>query len=88
MTHTRSLLLDAHVVLHGDRAEAYGHPADNLGRTARLWTELLGVPVTAEQVALCLIAVKLSRHVHQPKRDNLLDIAGYAEAADLCRPAP
>ena len=31
----------------------------------------------------CMIAVKISRECHRPKRDNRVDIAGYAEALDM-----
>ena len=36
-----------------------------------------------EQVPLCMIAVKISRECHEPKRDNMIDIAGYAETLDM-----
>ena len=36
-------------------------------------------PFTAADIPLILIAVKLAREMHRPKRDNLVDIAGYAE---------
>jgi hypothetical protein len=32
-----------------------------------------------EDVALFMVAVKLSRECHEPKRDNLVDAAGYLE---------
>lgn len=30
-----------------------------------------------------MIAVKISRECHRPKRDNRVDIAGYAEVLDM-----
>jgi hypothetical protein len=35
-----------------------------------------------EQVPLMMIAVKLSRQINRPKRDNLVDIAGWARVAE------
>lgn len=65
-----------------DRQEDYGDPSINLARIARLWSVLLGVTVTSEQVGLCLIAVKISRQIHKHKPDNLTDIAGYARCIE------
>jgi len=81
MTH-KSILTEAQGLVHGDRNESYGHPLDNFGRIAKMWTALLGVEITPEQVGLCMIAVKLSRECHAPKRDNLVDAAAYAETVE------
>lgn len=79
-----NILEEANSLVHGDRAVDYDHPLDDFSRTAAMWSAILGVPVTAEQVGLCMIAVKLSRQVNRPKRDNLVDIAGYAETVQMC----
>lgn len=78
-----SILHEAHRLVHGDRGEDYGHPYDDFSRTARIWSAILGVDVTPQQVALCMIGLKISREVHRPKRDNRTDIAGYAETLDM-----
>lgn len=74
-----SILQEAEKIVHGDRGDSYGHPYDNFKQTAELWSAILGVPVSIKQVGLCMVAVKISRECHAPKRDNLVDIAGYAE---------
>ena len=61
-----------------DRNDQYGHPLDNLDRAARIWSVILGAEVTAEQVALCMIGMKVARQVHKPKADTIVDIIGYA----------
>ena len=43
----------------------------------------MGIEVTPQQSIRCMIAVKISRECHWPKRDNRVDIAGYAEALDM-----
>jgi len=49
-----------------------------------MWAAILGIPeVTPEQVGLCMVAVKISRQVNKAKRDNLVDICGYAETLHL-----
>jgi len=78
-----SILFEAHNLVHGVRGEDYGHPYHDFSRTAKIWSAILGVDVTPEQVALCMIGVKISRECNKPKRDNRIDIAGYAEALDM-----
>jgi len=62
-----------------ERGRAYGHPRPNHERIAALWSVILGVPVTPEQAALCMIQVKVSRLMQTPDHaDSIDDIAGYA----------
>ena len=70
---------EAKGLVYGEREQAYDHPAVDFARTAAMWTALLGMYVSPQMVGLCMIAVKLSREVHKHNRDNLVDIAGYAE---------
>lgn len=79
----KSVCQEDHGIVHGARRQDYGTPAENHERTARLWSAYLGVPITARQVCLLNALQKVSRDAHAPKRDNLVDIAGYAENADL-----
>lgn len=76
---TETALQEAQRLVYGDRGEAYGHPLDDYERTAAIWSAILGHPVTAEQAILCMIGVKISRECHRPKRDNRVDVCGYAE---------
>jgi len=64
-------------LVDGDRQADYGHPLDDFTRTALIWTAILGHEVTAEQVALCMVGVKIAREVHVPKTDNVVDGVGY-----------
>jgi hypothetical protein len=51
-----------------------------------MWAAILDLPeVTPAQVALCMVALKISRECHQPKRDNLVDGAGYFATLALIR---
>jgi hypothetical protein len=76
------ILSIARSLVYGDRQADYGHPKDDMDRTAKMWSAVLGHEVTAEQVALCMCCVKISRQVNRRKRDNLIDLAGYAAVAD------
>lgn len=80
-----TILDEAKKLVYGPRQEEYGHPIDDFTRTAKMWSAILGVPIDAEQVGLCMIAVKISRHCWRTKTDNLVDIAGYAETLNLIR---
>jgi len=68
---------EAKTLITNDRQSTYGHPLDDFSKTALIWQAILGVPVTPEQVALCMVGVKISREVHMPKRDNIVDAVGY-----------
>ena len=65
------------------RQRAYGHPVVNFQRIADFWNiqlaNKLSAPITARDVGLMMISVKLAREIHAPARDNLIDIAGYAQ---------
>lgn len=81
-----SVIEQAISLVHGARQESYGHPFDDFSRTGRIWGAILGIdPIPPHLVALCMIGVKVSREVNAPKPDNLIDIAGYAEALALVR---
>jgi len=77
-TKKLTILQEAQQVVYSDRAADYGSVTSNFGSTAKMWSVILGKEVTAEQVGLCMIAVKISRQMHKFKMDNLVDIAGYA----------
>ena len=74
-----SILDDAAQLVQGSRNEAYGHPLQDFQRVAVIWSGILNVLVTPEQVGLCLAGLKLAREAYQHKRDHLIDLAGYAD---------
>lgn len=79
-----TILQEAQRLVHGDRGANYGHPIEDFTRTGRMWGAILGIPdVAPELVGLCMVALKMSREVHKPKRDNRVDLAGYAETVDM-----
>lgn len=82
-----TVLEEAQRLVQGDRQAAYSHPKDDMGRTAQMWSGYFGFHVTAEQVAHCMVLVKLSRECHKHHRDNLVDAAGYLLCADMIREA-
>ena len=78
VTAEENILEEAQRIVYGARQKDYGHPIDDFTKTGKMWSVILGVEkVLPEQVALCMIAVKISRQLNHPKRDNVVDGAGY-----------
>jgi hypothetical protein len=69
-------LNEARVIIQ-DRGMDYGHPTDNMSRTARLWSAYLEMPIEDYQVAMCLALVKVARSMESGKVDNYVDGAAY-----------
>lgn len=83
-----SILQEAHRLTHGARNKDYGHPLDDYTRTARMFSALMAdklkEPLTAADMAMAMMCVKLSRQANSPKRDNMTDAAGYAWVVQAC----
>lgn len=78
-----TILEEAARITARDRQDVYGHPADDYGRTAALWSAYLGVPIRPDQAAMCVALVKVSRLAETPDhRDSLVDLAGYARVVE------
>ena len=80
-----TILEEAQRIVYGDRGENYGHPFEDFSRTAKIWSAILEIEVTPEQVALCMVGLKISREVNRPKRDNIVDGAGYFETLEMVK---
>lgn len=74
------VLATAAGLISGDRHKDYGDASDDFTRTGKMWAEVLGVEkITPEQVALCMLLVKVSRLSNTPTHaDSWVDICGYA----------
>jgi hypothetical protein len=73
----RDYLNEARAVIQ-DRGLDYGFPTDNMSRTASLWSAYLEMPIRPDQVAMCLLLVKVARSMEGNKVDNFIDMCGYA----------
>lgn len=61
-----------------ERGEQYGDARVNMAEIAARWSRVLGIPVTAQQVPVMMIELKLSRRDKGLSLDSVTDIAGYA----------
>ena len=92
MVTNETVLEEAQRLIFGARQASYGHPFDDFSKTGQMWGAILSewrkssaANVPPELVALCQIAVKISREVNATKRDNIVDMAGYAGTLALVR---
>jgi hypothetical protein len=81
MNERSRILHEADGLINGDRQKDYGTPRANFARVARIWSVILGVDVTAHEVALCMAGLKLARLANGPHRDSYLDGVGYLALA-------
>jgi len=83
-----SILQEAHRLTHGSRQKDYGHPLDDYTRTAAMASAMLAhklkEPLAPHEMALVMVLVKLSRQINAPKRDNMVDGAGYCWVSQEC----
>lgn len=82
----KSVLTEVEGLVHGGRNDAYGHPLDDFSRTAGMVNSLflskLREPFTPDEIGMIMCCVKLSRQRNAKKRDNMVDLAGYAECIE------
>lgn len=89
----RAAVLDAAkaIVTH-DRCEQYGGPEDSFRVIAKMWTAYLqgiggdfgnGDELDEADAAVMMVLLKVARAstAIEPKRDNYIDMAGYAACA-------
>ena len=61
------------------RRRKYGEPVDIFDAVAKRWTLVFGIDITAAQVVIALLDLKLVRLSRDPRHlDSLVDVAGYA----------
>ena len=74
-------MVEANALVNGDRQAAYGSPRKSYESVALVWSGLLwdklSAPLTPEDAALMMAALKLQREAHQHKHDNIVDAHGY-----------
>lgn len=73
-------LREAARIVSTERNMNYGDPEDNFDRTRKIWSVILGIDISNEDVAMMMIGLKMARYVNKGdfQPDTWIDIAGYA----------
>lgn len=72
-----NILEEANKITHEDRNYDYDTPINNFKQISDITTAILGRYISPKDIAIIMIATKLSRESFKHKRDNLVDLAGY-----------
>jgi len=82
-----SILDEAKEITGNDRMKQYGHPESSFTDIARYWNAYLKSvnhkDIEAKDVSMMMILLKIARESNKSKRDNLVDIAGYARTSAI-----
>ena len=91
MENVEGVLDEAKRITDGDRARDYDSPENNFSRISNYWNVYLGhkrdreemaeTIIKPKDVAMLMILMKFAREDHKTKRDNLVDMCGYARCA-------
>lgn len=73
-----NILEEANSLVDGDRAKAYGPYKEEAARIAEAFNALTGNSIEIHHVPCFMAVLKLAREMNIHKRDNLVDLAGYA----------
>ena len=80
-----TVLHEAERIIYGDREKTYGHPSKNLEVTANFWGEYLGTKLSAKDVCVMMMLLKIARLRNDiTHRDSLVDTIGYAALMERC----
>jgi hypothetical protein len=73
-----TILQEADRIVNGQRAQDYGSVSESFSAIAVGWSSIAKTTITADQVALMMIWLKVCRANNNTKhKDSWLDIAGY-----------
>ena len=77
--NNKSILSEAEEIVNGSRHSDYGDANESFSRIATIASVMTGKELSPEDCCAVMMAVKLVRESFNHKRDNLVDLCGYAE---------
>lgn len=82
-----SIAVEAVTLVYGPRQDDYGPVVSCFDRTAKIINAIKDKDdpneYTGKDVALIMMAMKLARRQYHYKRDNLVDLIGYADLLEV-----
>lgn len=84
-----TILQEAQALVYGACSADYGHPADDFAAVAKAFNAYIKKKynivnlLESTDVPIFQMIVKIMREANKPKRDNLVDIAGYAATLEM-----
>ena len=78
----KSFLMNAHILVSGERHKDYGDKVDNHKNIAKLWSAYKDVEITAHDVAIMMCLLKIARtKLGDVSEDTYIDMAAYGAIA-------
>lgn len=77
--NNKSILAEAEDIVNGSRQSDYGDARESFSRIATIASLMTRKKLSPEDCCAVMMAVKLVRESFNHKRDNLVDLCGYAE---------
>ena len=81
----KSILSEAEEIVNGSRQSDYGDARESFSRIATIASVMTGKELSPEDCCAVMMAVKLVRESFNHKRDNLVDLCGYANILNEIR---
>mgnify|MGYP000005323402 FL=1 len=81
MRISKNILEETINIVTGQRQEDYGDKITNHQNIANLWSSYLDKKISAHDVAICMLLVKVARLKNKKTHDCYIDMAGYAAIA-------
>lgn len=78
-----NILEEAIKITSEDRRADYGDARTAVQNTCDIWSVILDKTIEPWQFCLMMVALKMTRQIASRKRDNLVDIAGYARVGEM-----
>ena len=83
--NNKSILSEAEDIVNGSRQSDYGDARESFSRIATIASVMVGKELSPEDCCAVMMAVKLVRESFAHKRDNLVDLCGYANILNEIR---
>ena len=82
MLITKDILKEANELIAGDRHKDYGDKVENHNNIAKLWSAYIGIEITAHDVAIMMVLLKIARtKLGAVSRDTYIDMSAYGAIA-------